>query len=123
MPRNARVRVTAPATAGDVGDLTARRQDEQSPADDVFTRALIRSQLKLALAVAIGFFLILLGIVGLLVLVPGIGSVTVLTVPLPWVVLGAILYPVICVIAAVYVRVSSRIEDRYRSLVDDRDDR
>ena len=58
-----RVRVTAPrsqASRAPSGYPVAREVAEQSEVGQVFVRSLIRSQLRLAVVVAVGFLLILL---------------------------------------------------------------
>jgi hypothetical protein len=127
-----RVRVTAPrsvnagaAKAGITLDGTAlagrsaaaaREAAEESDAGQLFVRSLIRSQLRLALVVALGFLLILLAFPLLLGLVPGLADSTIAGLPFDWVLLGAGIYPVIGLSAWLYVRTAARNEARYRDL-------
>ncbi|WP_052510852.1 hypothetical protein [Crystallibacter crystallopoietes] len=118
----ARVRVTAPRTRAVVARSrfsVSRELAEQSELGEMFVRSLMRSQLRLALVVAGGFALILLGVPALMLLFPSINNMTVFTVPLPWVLLGAAIYPVIIICAALYNRAAARNEHRFRQLVDD----
>jgi hypothetical protein len=118
----ARVRVTAPRTRAAAARSrysVSRELAEQSELGEMFIRSLMRSQLRLALVVAGGFGLILLGVPLLMVLFPSINGMSVLTVPLPWLLLGAGVYPVIIVCAVLYNRAAARNEDRFRRLVDD----
>lgn len=85
-------------------------------------RSLVRAQLRLALVAASGFLLILAGIPLLLAQVPALNLVTVLTIPLPWLVLGVLIYPVIVLTAWLYVRNAARNEARFLSLIGESDD-
>ncbi len=117
-----RVRVTAPRTAARATGASfpvAREMAEQSELGQLFVASLIRSQLRLALVVAGGFLVILMGIPVLLAVFPDIESMTVLTVPLPWLILGLGVYPLVIGCAILYVRSASRNERRFQDLVDD----
>lgn len=118
----ARVRVTAPRTRAAAARSrysVSRELAEQSELGEMFIRSLMRTQLRLALVVAGGFGLILLGVPMLMLLFPSVNGMSVFTVPLPWLLLGAGVYPVIIVCAALYNRAAARNEDRFRQLVDD----
>ena len=108
--RPQRVRVTAPARPGSSAPAfpVAREIDEQSEVGEVFLSSLIRSQLRLALVVAGGFGLILLGVPLLLAAVPQIGELAAFGIPVPWLLLGAL-----------YVRSANRNEARFQDLLDD----
>jgi uncharacterized membrane protein (DUF485 family) len=93
---------------------------EQSDVGELFVRSLIRSQLRLAVVVASGFLVILVGIPVLFSVFPDINTWTIATVPLPWLLLGLGIYPLVIACAALYVRSAGRIEQRFRDLVDDR---
>ncbi len=120
-----RVRVTAPrgtAVRAATGAAAAgsREATEESDAGQVFVRSLIRSQLRLALVVAAGFLLILVGFPLLLGTVPGLAGSTIAGLRFDWVLLGAGIYPVIGLGAWLYVRTAARNEARYRDLAGDR---
>lgn len=120
LPR--RVRVTAPRTTGRGSGATfpvARELAEQSEVGRVFVASLIRSQLRLALVVAGGFLVILVSIPVLLSLFPDIHGVTVLTVPVSWLLLGLGVYPLVFGCALLYIRSATRNEQRFQDLVDD----
>ncbi|MUK02400.1 hypothetical protein GM708_11000 [Vibrio cholerae] len=117
-----RVRVTAPRTAARRAGASfpvAREMAEQSEVGQLFVASLIRSQLRLALVVAGGFLVILIGIPVLLALFPDINTVTILTVPIPWLLLGLGIYPLVIGCAVLYVRSASRNERRFQDLVHD----
>ena len=116
-----RVRVTAPRTSPASADSNrvSRELDEQTEVGELFIGSLIRSQLRLALVVAGGFLLILLGVPVLLAFLPVIADLTVFTVPAPWILLGAGVYPLVIICGALYVRSAARNEQRFLDLVDD----
>ena len=117
-----RVRVTAPrsqARRASPGYPVAREVAEESEVGQVFVRSLIRSQLRLAVVVAVGFLLILLAFPLLLAWVPGMDEATFLGVPFSWLLLGVGVYPLIGLSAWLYVRTASRNEARYLDLVED----
>lgn len=121
-PAPPRVRVTAPranARLSAAAYPVSREMAEQSEVGELFVRSLIRSQLRLAVVVASGFLLILIGIPVLFTLFPGIAGLTVLTVPLPWLLLGLGIYPLLICCAALYIRSASRNERRFTDLVDE----
>lgn len=92
---------------------------EQSDVGELFMRSLIRSQLRLSAVVAAGFLIILVGIPVLLSIFPAIHTWTVATVPVPWLLLGLGIYPVVIGCAVLYVRSAARIEQSFRDLVND----
>lgn len=92
---------------------------EQSDVGELFVRSLIRSQLRLAVVVASGFLVILAGIPVLFSVFPAINTWTIATVPVPWLVLGLGIYPLVIGCAVLYVRSAGRTEQRFRDLVDD----
>ena len=113
-----RVRVTAPRSAPrPAGE--SREAAEESEVGQVFVRSLIRSQLRLALVVAIGFMLIL-GAFPLLVAVPGLAETRIAGIPFDWILLGAGIYPVIGLSAWLFIRAAARNEARYRDLAGDK---
>lgn len=117
----ARVRVTAPRSKAAVAPgrfPVAREVAEHSDVGDVFVRSLIRSQLRLALVVAGGFLVILLSVPLLLAIFPVLQGVSVLTVPVSWLILGVLIYPFMCLCAWLYIRNAARNESRYQELVD-----
>lgn len=108
----ARVRVTAPAGAA----LNLPKRGTPDPAAAFYVRSLIRSQLRLALSVALGFLLILIGLAVIVWLWPQIHEIRIATVPLSWLLLGVGVYPLILLSAALYNRAAARNEARYRSI-------
>lgn len=117
-----RVRVTAPRSTAPQppgGYTFSRELAEQSEVGELFVRSLVRSQLRLAVVVAAGFGLILLGVAVLISLVPVTGTVRVFTIPLPWLLLAIGIYPVILACAGLYNRAAARNERKFRELTAD----
>ncbi|TCC52404.1 hypothetical protein E0H75_01060 [Kribbella capetownensis] len=115
-----RVRVTSPrrtATRRPVIPTGTREIDEQTRLGEIYMHSLIQSQLRLTLAVIAGAVVILGGIPLLFALVPATRTLSVLGLPLPWVILGIVVYPVVYVAARVYVRNAERIEAEFTEFV------
>ncbi|PRB17319.1 heavy metal transporter [Microbacterium sp. MYb62] len=116
-----RVRVTAdlpdrrPATFTRGIALPGSPVDE---ADAVYARALMRSQLRLALGTVAGFVVVVIALTLAIALIPEIGRVVVWGLPLSWLLQAYAFYPIILVFAVLYVRTAARNERRYRALRD-----
>lgn len=116
-----RVRVTAdlpdrrPATFTRGIALPGAPVDE---ADAVYARALMRSQLRLALGTVAGFVVVVIALTLAIALIPEIGQVVVWGLPLSWLLQAYAYYPIILVFAVLYVRTAARNERRYRALRD-----
>jgi hypothetical protein len=115
-PKPQRVRVVL---AGERRQRAVRREiEEQSPVGEVLVRGLIRTQLGLALRLSllVGVFF---GIQPLLyAFAPGLATVEVAGLRLPWLLLGVVAYPVVVGIAWTYVRAAERNEQDFADLVD-----
>lgn len=114
-----RVRVTAPRSAPRLSGETTEAAEE-SEVGQVFVQSLIRSQLRLALVVAVGFMLVLGAFPVLLAAVPGLAGTRVAGIPFDWLLLGAGIYPVIGLSAWLFIRSAARNEARYRDLAGDK---
>ena len=82
-------------------------------------RSLIRAQLRIALLTAGGFVLLLAATAATLALVPEVRAATAGGIPISWIVLGVAVYPVVLLVAIVFVRAVDRNERHYRSLAAD----
>jgi hypothetical protein len=115
-----RVRVTSPrrnaTVRGPVRPLT-EEIDERTALGEVYMEALIRAQLRLGAAVLAATALLLGGLPLLFLAVPATSSLRFWQVPLPWLALGVLVYPVVLVAARYYVRHSERIERDFADLV------
>src|SRR5690625_150533 len=91
--------------------------DEQTRLGEVYMRSLLRAQLRLGLAVA-GVVLGLLALLPVLFhFAPRYADITVLSIPLPWLLLGGVVYPVLFGAAWFYVRHAERVEREFTDLV------
>ncbi|MGO4490415.1 heavy metal transporter [Microbacterium sp. 2RAF4] len=120
-PKRVRVRVTAelpdrrPAAFTRGIALPGAPVDE---ADAVYARALMRSQLRLALGTVAGFVVVVIALTLAIALIPEIGQVMIWGLPLSWLLQAYAFYPIIVVFAVLYVRTAARNERRYRALRD-----
>jgi hypothetical protein len=115
-----RVRVTSTRRDAplrrDVRPLT-REIDEQSNLGEVYMSGLMSAQLRLA-GLVLAFGAVGLGGLPLLfLLVPATRTLEIGRIPLSWLVLGVIVYPVALVVARYYVRQSERIEAAFSAVV------
>ena len=116
-----RVRVTADVPVRRSAPLTRGIALPGSPVDEadaVYARALMRSQLRLALGTVAGFVLVVIALTLTIALIPEIGELVVWGLPLSWLLQAYAFYPIILVFAVLYVRTAARNERRYRALRD-----
>jgi hypothetical protein len=94
--------------------------DAQTELGEVYMRSLLRTQLRLA----VGVSLVLAATLGLLPVlfatVPSSRGVLVAGVPLPWLLLGFVVYPFLVSLGWIYVRRAERNERTFSDLVDRR---
>jgi hypothetical protein len=115
-----RVRITHPRTEAarrGAARPPAREIDEQTALGEVYMRSLIRSQRRLAVTVCGGVGVLLVGIAMAGALAPRFALVRVLGIPLPWLLLGVLIYPALIVLAAYAVRQAERNEQAFTELV------
>lgn len=116
-----RVRIVSPrsrATRASARRPVSREIGEQTMLGEVYMASLVRIQLRLAIGVLLIFAVLIGGLPLLLVLEPGLADVHVLGLPLPWLLLGAVVHPVIVVGALFFVRQSERNEHDFADLVE-----
>lgn len=116
-----RVRVVSPRARGvRTRGPRAVRHDigEQTVVGEVFMASLVRIQLRLAIGVLLIFTVLLGGLPLLFAVEPRVSDIEVIGLPLPWVVLGAAVYPVLIVGAWFYVRQAERNESDFADLVE-----
>lgn len=92
---------------------------QQTAFGDAMVRALIRAQLLLAVRLAAGTMLALSSIPLLILAFPALADVRVLGIRLPWLVLGAGVYPVLYAVGRRYIRQAERLEAEFAELADD----
>ena len=115
-----RVRVTSPRTSAARRPSTpagTREIDEQTRLGEVYMNSLIQSQLRLALGVVGSAALVLGGLPLLFALIPTTRRLLIFGIPLPWVLLVFVVYPVVYVSARIYVRKAERIEAEFTEFV------
>lgn len=118
-PPPKRVAVRGPrATAARPAQVTRRLTDEDA-VGALLVRSLVRAQLRLA--VRTGLLLVLsLGTLPLLfAVVPATRTVHVAGLPLPWLLLGVLVYPMLALVGRAYVRAAERNEADFLELAGD----
>jgi hypothetical protein len=116
-----RVRIEAPrrtAARASAPRAVAFEIDEQTHVGEVYMLSLLRMQLRLAVGVCLIFAVLLGGLPLLFALEPGLADVHLLGVPLPWLLLGALVHPVLVLGAWLYVRAAERNEHDWVELVE-----
>ena len=115
-----RVRVTAPQRdARRRADRPSRSAElaQQTALGEIYLAALLRAQLRLGLAVLSVAAVVLAGIPLLFLLVPQVATTRIGPAPLPWVVVGLAVYPVVAFGARFYVAQCERLERDFVELV------
>lgn len=114
-----RVRITHPRTEAArrvPARPVSREIDEQTAIGEVYMLSLIRSQRRLAVVVCGLMAMLLVGTALLGAVVPALDRVRVAGVPLPWVVLGVLVYPAMIALAAYAVRQAEHNERDFTEL-------
>ena len=122
-PPPRRVRVTSPrrdARRPDARRPASQELVEQTALGEVYLSALLRAQLRLSLAILLAVGVVVLGLPALLALSPGLRAVQVGPLPLPWLLIGVLIYPLVVVAARIYTRQSGRIEREFADLMTQR---
>jgi hypothetical protein len=116
-PQPRRVRVTSPKAGQRRRTSVASEIDAQTELGEVYMRSLMRSQLRLAVGV-LALLALTLGLLPLLfATVPWLQGARLLGVPLAWLVLGLVAYPLLLGLAVFYVRRAERNERAFHDLV------
>ena len=116
-PRRERVTRPAPKAAGGGPVGAGRDIDEQTTLGETYMRSLLRTQLRLGLSVLALVILPLAMLPAVWALAPGIARLTVGPVPLPWLVLGVGVYPLLVLAGWRYVRQAERNEAEFERIV------
>lgn len=95
-----------------------REIDEQTDLGEVYMRSLLRAQLRRGLTViaVVGVFLTALPV--LFAVEPRLAAVRVVTVPLPWLLVGVTVYPLMTAAAWWLVRTAERTERDFTEIVE-----
>jgi hypothetical protein len=116
-----RVVVTSPRTSAvrrPPGRAALRALDEQDVVGELLVRSLVRAQLLLALRLLTVLAVLLGGLPLLFAVVPATRDVVVLGLPLPWLVLGVLVYPALVLGGVVHLRLAERHERDFVDLVE-----
>lgn len=115
-----RTRVTSPRTAaGRPRRVNVPSEiDAQTRIGEIYMSSLLRTQLRLALAVILVLAVLVAGLPLYFWLFPQLGDVVVLGMPLAWVLLGFVVYPLLVVLAWWYVRAAERNERDFADVVE-----
>jgi hypothetical protein len=94
-----------------------RDLEEQTQVGSLLLRALMRRELRLSLGIA-GAAALLLGGQPLLARAwPAYSALHVLGVPLPWLILGVLIYPALILLGFFYVRRAEAIDEEFAELL------
>lgn len=117
--RPRRVVVTGPARRETTGPSASGRRDidEQTALGETYMRSLVRTQLRLGLAVLALVIVPLAILPALWSVAPEVARLTIGPVPLPWLVLGVLVYPVLVLVGWRYVRQAERNEAEFERIV------
>lgn len=114
-----RVRVTRPPSGRPRSTTVASEIDAGSPVGEVYIRSLMRAQLRLALSTVLVLLLTVGSLPVLFAVWPAARQSRLLGVPLPWILLGVAVYPVLWVLGMAYTRRAERHEALFNELVGD----
>ena len=81
-------------------------------------RSLVRTQLRLAIGVCVVFAGLLGAIPLMFKFAPWVDASDLFGIPLPWLLLGALLYPLLVIGGWIYVRAAERNETEFVDLVE-----
>ena len=112
--RNPRGRATRPAP----GERARAELAEQTEVGEVLLRSLTRAQLMLAVRIFAVFGFFLLGLPALFASQPGLADYRVFGLPLPWLLLGGAVYPLLVILGFLYVRQAERNERDFVEFID-----
>ncbi|MCD0448738.1 hypothetical protein LO762_05945 [Actinocorallia sp. API 0066] len=119
-----RIAVTSPRTGAarrrPGGGSKAREIDEQTRLGEVYMDALIRSQLKLSLSVCVVLVTFVGGLPLVFALADPVRESEVFGVPLPWLLLAVVVYPVFGALGWWYRRQAERTERDFVDMVERR---
>jgi hypothetical protein len=104
--RNPRGRATRPAP----GERALAELAEQTEVGEILLRSLTRAQLMLAVRIFAVFGCLLLGLPALFATHAGMADVRIIGLPLPWLILGLAVYPLLVLLGVLYVRQAERNE-------------
>jgi hypothetical protein len=118
-PRPQRVRVTGPPRRPGRGGPAARAReiDEQTVLGAVLMSSLLRAQLRLAALTLAPLAAFAVGVPLLFRVLPGLADVRIAGVPLSWLLLAVVVYPLLLVLGIAFVRRAERHEAEFAELL------
>jgi hypothetical protein len=115
-----RVRVTSPRMGAPRRGLVHAIKadiDEQTPLGELYMATLIRAQWRLSMSVLASATVMIGGLPLLFLLVPATRTLHLGPIPLPWLIVGVLIYPAVWLAGHYYVRQSEQIEREFTELV------
>ncbi|MBT2518139.1 hypothetical protein J7E29_11885 [Streptomyces sp. ISL-90] len=114
-----RERVSSADQPSDRADPLVRVGASQvSEAETVFTRSLMRTQGRLALACVLSFVVVVASVTFVISRIPELHDLSIGGVPLPWLIQAYGFYPIIIIYAVVFAVAAMRTERRFNALVE-----
>jgi len=98
------------ATRREPGERALTELAEQTEVGEILLRSLTRAQLMLAVRIFAVFGCLLLGLPALFATHPGLADYRIIGLPLPWLLLGGAVYPLLVLLGVLYVRQAERNE-------------
>ena len=98
------------ATRREPGERALTELAEQTEVGEILLRSLTRAQLMLAVRIFAVFGCLLLGLPALFATHPGLAEYRIFGLPLPWIILGGAVYPLLVLLGVLYVRQAERNE-------------
>lgn len=122
-PRTGRVRITSPLTTASphVRRTVQQEIDESTGVGEVYVRSLVRSQLRAALTVITTLMLTLGALPIVFWLLEDLRDLSVLDIPLPWIILAIAVYPGLFLLGWLYVRQADKSERDFVALISPHD--
>lgn len=122
-PRTGRVRITSPLTTASphVRRTVQQEIDESTGIGEVYVRSLVRSQLRAALTVITTLMLTLGALPIAFWLLEDLRDLSVLDIPLPWIILAIAVYPGLFLLGWLYVRQADKSERDFVALISPHD--
>jgi len=122
-PRTGRVRITSPLTTASphVRRTVQQEIDESTGIGEVYVRSLVRSQLRAALTVITTLMLTLGALPIVFWLLEDLRELSLLGIPLPWVVLAVAVDPGLFLLGWLYVRQADKSERDFVALLSPHD--
>ena len=106
------------ASGRDARERTLAELREETEIGEVLLRSLTRAQLVLAFRVFAVFGSLLLGLPALFASHPDLARFQLAGIPLPWVILGGAVYPLLVLMGIIYVRQAERHEREFVEIVE-----